>query len=76
MQDRPPPFVEIFLLRTAGPYMWVIFDRFREFAPCPFIPVRPEGAKHQWRKIPPGKLSIGPVADERLVRVTAWAEAS
>src|SRR5215467_5533026 len=34
------------------------------------LPVRPEGANHQWRKIPPGKLSIGPVADERLGRVT------
>jgi hypothetical protein len=33
--------------------------------------VRPEGANHQWRKNPPGELSIDPVADERLVRVTA-----
>jgi len=38
--------------------------------------VRPEGAKHQWRKNPPGELSIDPVADERLVRVTAWVGAS
>jgi hypothetical protein len=38
--------------------------------------VRPEGADHQWRKIPPGELSIDPVADERLVRATASAEAS
>ena len=38
--------------------------------------VRPEGADYQWRKIPPGELSIDPEADERLVRVTAWAEAS
>ena len=30
--------------------------------------VRPEGANHQWRKNPPGELSIDPVADERLVR--------
>jgi hypothetical protein len=30
--------------------------------------VRPEGANHQWRKIPPGELSIDPVADERLGR--------
>jgi hypothetical protein len=28
--------------------------------------VRPEGANHQWRKNPPGELSIDPVADERL----------
>src|SRR6202140_1975200 len=34
--------------------------------------VRPEGANHQWRRNPPGELSIDPVADERLMRVTAW----
>jgi hypothetical protein len=38
--------------------------------------VRPEGANHQWRKNPHGELSIDPVADERLVRVTAWVGAS
>src|SRR5438132_13469565 len=43
---------------------------------CPVLAVRPEGANHQWRKIPPGELSIDPVADERLVRVTARAGAS
>ena len=42
----------------------------------PQLAVRPEGANHQWRKIPPGELSIDPVADERLVRVTARAGAS
>jgi hypothetical protein len=42
----------------------------------PLLAVRPEGANHQWRKIPPGELSIDPVADERLVRVTAWVGAS
>ena len=31
--------------------------------------MRPEGANYQWRKIPPGELSIDPVADEWLVRV-------
>jgi hypothetical protein len=40
------------------------------------LAVRPEGANHQWRKNPPGELSIDPVADERLVRVTAWVGAS
>ena len=35
----------------------------------PPLAVRPEGANHQWRKNPPGELSIDPVADERLVRV-------
>ena len=29
--------------------------------------VRPEGADYQWRKIPPGELSIDPVADEPLL---------
>jgi hypothetical protein len=43
---------------------------------CRLLAVRPEGADHQWRKIPPGELSIDPVADERLVRATASAEAS
>jgi hypothetical protein len=38
--------------------------------------VRPEGVCHQWRKDPPGELSIDPVADERLGRATERAEAS
>ena len=42
----------------------------------PVVAVRPEGANHQWRRNPPGELSIDPVADERLVRVTAWVGAS
>ena len=29
----------------------------------PELAVRPEGANHQWRKNPPGELSIDPVAD-------------
>jgi hypothetical protein len=33
-------------------------------------------ANHQWRKNPPGNLSIDPVADERLMRVTARVGAS
>ena len=40
------------------------------------VAVRPEGANHQWRRNPPGELSIDPVADERLMRVTAWVGAS
>jgi hypothetical protein len=40
------------------------------------VAVRPEGANHQWRKNPPGELSIDPVADEQLVRVTARVGAS
>jgi hypothetical protein len=42
----------------------------------PLLAERPEGADYQWRKIPLGELSIDPVADERLVRVTARAGAS
>jgi hypothetical protein len=38
--------------------------------------VRPEGADYQWRKVPPGELSIVPVADEQLGRVTGRVEAS
>ena len=43
---------------------------------CRLLAVRPEGANHQWRRNPPGELSIDPVADERLMRVTAWVGAS
>ena len=42
----------------------------------PVLAVRPEGANYQWRRNPPGELSIDPVADERLMRVTAWVGAS
>jgi hypothetical protein len=42
----------------------------------PVLAVRPEGADHKWRKIPPRELSIDLVADERLVRATARAGAS
>ena len=50
----------------------------RDFVRCmsPVLAVRPEGANHQWRKIPPGELSIDPVADERLGRATARVGAS
>jgi hypothetical protein len=43
---------------------------------CRQLAVRPEGADHQWRKNPPGELSIDPVADERLVQVTVRVGAS
>jgi hypothetical protein len=38
--------------------------------------VRPEGACHQRRRVPLRELSIDLVADERLGRATARAEAS
>ena len=31
------------------------------------VAVRPEGAHHQWGRIPPGELSIDPEADERFL---------
>ena len=40
------------------------------------FPVRPEGAYHQWRKVPPRELSIALVADERPGRATGLVEAS
>jgi hypothetical protein len=42
----------------------------------PVMAVRPEGAKHLWRKNPPRKLSIDLEANERLGRVTGRAGAS
>jgi hypothetical protein len=38
--------------------------------------VRPDGAHHQWRQIPPRELSIDLVADERFCRATGRAGAS
>ena len=43
---------------------------------CPHVALRPEGAKHLWRKIPPRELSIGLEADGRFGRVTGRAVAS
>ena len=41
-----------------------------------FVLVRPEGACHQRRRVPPRELSIDLVADQRLGRVTGRDEAS
>jgi hypothetical protein len=38
--------------------------------------VRPDGAYHQWRRIPPRELSIDLEADERFGRATGRAGAS
>jgi hypothetical protein len=38
--------------------------------------VRPVCVCCQWRKKPPGELSIAPVADERLGWATIWVGAS
>jgi hypothetical protein len=40
------------------------------------VSVRPEGARHQRRRVPPRELSIDLVAIERLGRATGRAEAS
>jgi hypothetical protein len=42
----------------------------------PSYSVRPDGAYHQWRKIPPRELSIDLVADERDGWATGRREAS
>jgi len=54
------------------------FGRETEFAIelSPQVAVRPEGANHQWRRIPPRELSIDLEADERFGRVTGRAGAS
>ena len=43
---------------------------------CPVLAVRPEGANHQWRKIPSRELSIELEADEQLGWATGRAGAS
>jgi hypothetical protein len=42
----------------------------------PHMKVRPVCVCCQWRKKPPGELSIAPVADERLGWATIWVGAS
>jgi hypothetical protein len=42
----------------------------------PDSPVRPDGAYHQWRKVPSRELSIDLVADERPGGATGLVEAS
>jgi hypothetical protein len=42
----------------------------------PRLYVRPEGACHQWRKVPPRELSIDLVADEQFGRAIGRTEAS
>ena len=57
--------------RDASPAVAVRFDRLR----WPLSLVRPEGAKHLWRRVPPSELSIELVADGRRGRVTGLVEA-
>ena len=59
--------------RTMLSHLWI-----RAFLRCvsPDLAVRPKGANHQWRRIPPRELSIDLEADERLGWVTGRVEAS
>ena len=50
--------------------------KFQELRKSPDYSVRPDGARHQWRKVPPRELSVDLVADERSAWVTGWVEAS
>src|SRR3954451_10791871 len=54
----------------AQPHLYV-----NGIAVSPDYSVRPDGARHQWRKVPPRELSVDLVADERPVRATRRAEA-
>jgi hypothetical protein len=54
----------------------IVSDEISFRSSCPLVAVRPEGAKHLWRKNPPRKLSIDLEANERLGRVTERAGAS
>ena len=56
--------------KPSGPYPLAYYPHNLHFL------VRPDGAYHQWRRVPPGELSIAPVADERFGRATDWAGAS
>ena len=60
----------------VGENILQFFQRELPQARCRLVAVRPEGANHQWREIPPRELSIDLVADERLGRVTGRAGAS
>src|SRR3954454_4499628 len=68
-----------FILEPPTPswFPWVpIIETWYEPSSNPHSPVRPDGAYHRWRRVPPGELSIAPVADERFGRATDWAGAS
>src|SRR4051794_467847 len=51
----------------VGPPLALSRTQANGLAVIPHFPVRPDGAYHQWRRVPPGELSIAPVADDGLV---------
>ena len=57
-------------------FFWPTRASFCHHSSSPHFSVRPEGAYHQWRKVPPRELSIDLVADERPGRATGLVEAS
>ena len=71
---RENPFSRPMVAETE--FVITLDGHFSYYLPGPLLAVRLEGANHQWRKNPPGELSIDPVADERLVRVTVRVGAS
>jgi hypothetical protein len=60
----------------VGDFHLLLFDGFDRRTKIKNFAVRPEGAFHQWREVPPRELSIALVADERFGWVTDWIEAS
>ena len=61
---------------SAQPKLMSIgLDIGKEGRMCAITLVRPEGAKHLWRRVPPSELSIELVADGRRGRVTGLVEA-
>jgi hypothetical protein len=67
----PPTFARQFCTKKA-----IVRQGYGFRANFLIFAVRPEGACHQWRRVPPRELSIALVADERFGRVTGWIEAS
>jgi hypothetical protein len=53
MQDRSPTPVEIFLLRTAGPYMWVMSDRASARETAAYVRFAPIATQSLHRLNPP-----------------------
>ena len=70
MQDRYRRIVEIFLLRTAGPYIWVIFDRSGQS--CVPVHVRFALKADLWRDKAKGPR-MGPLNDPQTVAESAPA---
>jgi hypothetical protein len=68
-------FLKLRRVALGSKYSRAIIERCATLA-CRLLAVRPEGANHHWREIPPRELSIDLEADERLGRATGRAGAS